>query len=113
MKVVRLLGDWLLVKLDPRKEKTSGGIIRVTEQPVWTGMVEMAGPGRQYRDKYIPMEPDIVGQRVAFLSAATDGHRTGLTVAQQLDKDHRLIRMTDVLFIVNELMEITKDGEYF
>jgi len=113
MKVVKLLSDWMLVKLDPRKKTTPGGIIRVTKQPVWTGVVEMAGPGRQYRDKFVPMEPDIVGQRVAFMSASTDGHRTGLSVVKHLEKGYRLVRMSDVLFVMNEPMEITKDEPYF
>lgn len=113
LKIRKLLSDWMLVRLDPRKETTPGGIIRTTEQPVWTGVVLMAGPGRQFRDKFVPMDSEIVGQRVAFLSAATDSHKTGLSVAEQLDKDHRLIRMSDILFVVNEPMEITKEGNYF
>jgi hypothetical protein len=113
MKLRKLLSDWLLVRLDTRKETTPGGIIRVTEQPVWTGVVEMAGPGRRYTDKFIPMDPDIVGQRIAFLSAATDGHQTGMSLLRYLDKEHRLVRMSDILFVVNEQMKITKDDRYF
>jgi len=59
MKIRKLLSDWMLIQLDPRKETTPGGIIRTSEQPVWTGVVQMAGPGRQYRDKFVPMEEDI------------------------------------------------------
>jgi co-chaperonin GroES (HSP10) len=113
MKIKQLLNDWLLVRLEPRKKTTPGGIIRTTEQPVWVGLVLMAGPGRQFRDKFVPMEKEIVGQRVAFLSAATDSHLTGLAINAQLNEEERLIRMSDVLFMVDGDVEITKEEPYY
>jgi co-chaperonin GroES (HSP10) len=125
MQIVKLLHDYLLVRLDPRKKTTSGGIIRTTEQPVWTGVVLMAGPGRQYIDKYVPVEVK-VGERVAFLSAATDSHLTGLAIKEALvhnyvgeeiakTDEQRIIRENDVLFVIEGEgeLELTKDGTYF
>jgi co-chaperonin GroES (HSP10) len=124
MKVLKLLNDYLLIRLDPRKKTTSGGIIRTTEQPIWTGVVLMAGPGRQYTDKYLPIDVK-VGERVAFLSAAADGHLSGLAVKEALvcnfvDEvvakmdEQRIIRESDVLFVIEEgEPELTKDSPYF
>lgn len=123
MKIIKLLHDYLLVRLDPRKETTPGGIIRTTEQPIWTGVVLMTGPGRQYVDKYLPIDVQ-VGERVAFLSAASDGHLSGLAIHEALVcnfagevvakmDEHRIIRENDVLFAFEGELELTKDGAYF
>jgi co-chaperonin GroES (HSP10) len=124
MRILQLLHDYLLVRLDPRKKTTPGGIIRTTEQPIWTGVVLMTGPGRQYVDKYVPIDVK-VGERVAFLSAATDGHLSGLAVNEALvcnfvgeaiakTDEQRIIRENDVLFVIEEGdPEITKDEPYF
>lgn len=123
MRIIKLLHDYLLVRLDPRKETTSGGIIRTTEQPVWTGVVLMAGPGRQYIDKYVPVEVK-VGERVAFMAAASDGHLSGLAVKEAIvcnfegeaiakTDEQRIIRENDVLFVVEGEVTLEKDGVYF
>jgi co-chaperonin GroES (HSP10) len=111
VKVLRLLNDVILVRLEPRKEKTPGGIVKTSIDPVWIGEALMVGPGRQFKDKYVPMDVK-VGDRVAFLAAATDSHRPGLALQDHLDEDQRLIRQSDVLFVVEGEVEISKCGSY-
>ncbi len=108
----RLLSDWMLVEVEPEKKKTRGGIIipDTTNEPVRVGRVLMAGPGRQYVDKLVPM-PDIIGQRVAFMIAASQTKK-GQAVRSQLalSPEQEIIRLGDVLFVVegDAEIEITK-----
>ncbi len=108
MRKLRLLSDWLLVEIDPTEEKTSGGIIKLDKEadPIRTGVVVQAGPGRQYTDKLVPMEAGIVGKRLAFMMAATQT-KAGEQLHTHLDmgENFRLIRLGDVL------LEVDKDTE--
>lgn len=110
-KLKRLLSDCLLIKLDPALEKTKGGIVVLdtATQPIRTGVVVMAGPGRRYTDKFIPMPEGFIGTRVAFMAAASQT-KSGLATRGllQLDGDHELIRLGDVLLEVDEGVEIGK-----
>ena len=107
----RLLSDWMLVKLDPARERTKGGIVLLdpASQPIRTGTVLMAGPGRRYSDKFVPMPEGIVGTRVAFMIDAAHT-KSGQTTHQllQLDNEHELIRLGDVLLEVGEDVEVSK-----
>ena len=112
-KILRLLNDRMLVRVEPSKKTTPAGIIKPGAAPVWIGEVLMAGPGRHYKDKYVPMEDDIIGKRVAFLSAATDSHEEGLLLKDHLAKDERIIRQSDILLVVEGEVDITKEGPGF
>lgn len=109
--ILRLLSDWLLVQVEPEKRKTQGGIIipDTTSEPVRIGRVVMAGPGRRYIDKLVPMPADIVGLRVAFMIAAAQT-KQGKAVRSQLalNSELEIIRLGDVLFVVEGEVEITK-----
>jgi co-chaperonin GroES (HSP10) len=112
-KIKRLLSDYMLVKIDPIPEKTEGGIIRAGQldrdkEPVRTGVVLMAGPGRRYIDKFTPMPDNILGMRVAFMIAAsqTKGGRE-LRQTLQMDAEHEIIRLGDVLLDVDEGVEVS------
>jgi co-chaperonin GroES (HSP10) len=109
MKIRKLLSDCILVRLEPLKKKTAGGIIKpdTAVDPVWIGKALMAGPGKHYRDRFIPMEVE-VGERVAFMAAATDGHSPGMALLHHLSDDERIIRQGDVLFVVTGKTVITK-----
>lgn len=99
MKIVRLLSDWMLVRVKPGPELTRGGIVDIRAEVVSEGLVLMAGPGRRYVNKFVPMEPGIVGERVAFLTAVADT-KQGLEHQAMLGKELRLIRQGDVLFVI-------------
>ena len=112
----KLLGDHILVRLDPRKEKTSGGLhIPGTEaQPIRTGVILQVGPGRwvkvrrqstgDYRSVPRPMQA-VVGERVAFLIGSVDT-KTGQAVTHYLQEDERVIREDDVLFVIPDGVDV-------
>lgn len=109
MKIVKLLSDYMLVEVEPARTKTTGGIIIANpdHEAVRAGKVLMAGPGRKYSDKTIPMPDGIVGQRVVFMAGASDTMQ-GKQLAEELPDDQRLIRLGDVLAIVDADVEIHK-----
>lgn len=110
MRIAKLLSDWMLVELEPEIRKTAAGLLMpdIYRVPVYIGKVLMAGSGRYYRDKFIPMEKDMVGQRVAFMAAASDGSRQGMALMHHVDENQRLIRQGDILFIVVGEVELTR-----
>lgn len=105
MRIKQLLSDYLLVKLEPAHETTEAGLIIVNpeHEPVRLGTVVMAGPGRRYRDKLVPMPEDIVGKRLVFMIAASD---TRPQLNSYVDEDQRLIRLGDVLLEVDHGSDI-------
>ncbi len=109
-RTLRLLSDWLLVHLEPVQKLTAGGVIipDTHHEAVRVGRVLQAGPGRRYIDRFVPM-PDLLGQRVAFMIAASQT-RSGKAVRAQLclSDDEELIRLGDVLFVVEEGVVVTK-----
>ena len=106
----KLLSDYLLVRVEPAV--THAGCIVLPDpeaEPIRTGEVIMAGPGRHYSDKFVPVPDDIVGKRVAFMMAATQtGSGRAVQQALELDKDHVLIRMGDVLLDVDIGVEVSR-----
>jgi co-chaperonin GroES (HSP10) len=107
----RLLSDWMLVELEPEKKMTAGGIIvpDTLEEPVRVGRVLMTGPGRRYVDKFVPVPEGIVGQRVAFMIAASQTKQgKQLRTRLSLEDNEEIIRLGDVLLIVEEGVEVSK-----
>jgi co-chaperonin GroES (HSP10) len=98
--------DWVRVRVDPAPVKSSGGIHLVGAVPVRTATVLATGPGRRNRKGVlVPMELK-VGDRFPFLKAVTEtkqGHALGLL----LEENEALIRENDVLFIMEEDVEVT------
>jgi co-chaperonin GroES (HSP10) len=110
--LVRLLTDRVHVRLDPRKEKTSGGLLipETTAQAVRTGVVLHVGPGRYVKvrrrgtqDYREVLRSTVVtpGERVAFFIASVDT-KTGKAVSHYLQEDERVIREDDILFVFDE-----------
>ncbi len=105
-----LLADRLLVRLEPLREKTQGGILipDTTAQTTRVGVILQAGPGRyvkvrrhgtqEYREVLRPMEAR-VGERVAFLIGSVDT-KTGQAVTHYLQENERVIREEDVLGVI-------------
>lgn len=109
MKFTRLLNDHVLVAMEPEPKKTSGGIIIPDNKPapVRIGRVEMAGTGRYYTDKYVPIQVE-VGERVVFLIGSA-GTKSGQSVANYLSEDQVLVREVDILFVIPQesTLEVT------
>lgn len=108
-KISRLFSDWMLVQLEPASGVTKGGIIKpgMYEEPIRTAHVLMAGPGRQYRDRFVPMPEDIIGQRVAFMIAASQTRQgQELRMHLSLPDNGELIRLGDVLLLLPEGVEV-------
>jgi len=98
MKIKKLLSDWLLVAMEEENKVTAAGILKTSPERIRVGTVLMAGPGRNYTDKYLPTTSDIVGKRIVFMRMSVDGHQQGVALRELLEKDHVLIRERDVLF---------------
>lgn len=97
----------MVVEIEPSKETFESSIIvRVSESPIRIGKVLAIGPGRMYPDKFVPTEVE-VGERVVFLIAAADT-QSGKAIHHHLPDNQRLIRETDVLFVTNEDIKISK-----
>ena len=105
---LRPLHDHIVVELEPVKEFTRGGIIKVAPEPVRTGHVKAVGPGRLYMDKFIPTELK-VGDRIAFFQAVTDTLQ-GKLLHWRLPDNTVLLRETDTLFVLPDGldMEVTR-----
>ena len=108
MEIRRLLSDNLLVEVEPAREKTKSGIIIPDPDiaPFRVGRVLRAGPGRRYSDKFVGMEPGIIGERVVFVAAASDT-KQGQEMRAKMSESQRIIRLGDCLLIVEGDVEIT------
>lgn len=108
----RPLRDVLLVRLEPARDITAGGIIRplVRQNPSRIGTVLRAGPGRYWKDRttgkmsFWPMEAK-PGDRVVFAAALLDVSQ-GKALAHVLDDGQALIRETDVLLVIPQGEEV-------
>jgi co-chaperonin GroES (HSP10) len=107
MELQRLLSDYVLVELEPLREKTIGGIVKpgTVVEPLRMGKVKMVGPGRRFLDKYVPtqLKP---GATVAFFVASTDT-KGGRAITYLLREDERIIRENDVLFEILGPVEVS------
>jgi len=103
---LRPLHDYLVVELEPVKEFTRGGIIKVAPEPVRVGKVTAIGKGRHYpgldgvKGKYVPTVLQ-VGERIAFFQAVTQT-KQGRQLDMSLPDNHELLRETDALFVIEE-----------
>jgi co-chaperonin GroES (HSP10) len=111
----RPLNDWLLVKLDPDKNETPGGLITIHGERHRTGTVLEAGPGA-YRKQYTHMggpgdtskfrevfKPTEVkpGDVVTFWRENLEhksGQETNEHIVHLLGDDMGIVRENDVLF---------------
>lgn len=110
---VRPLHDVLIVELEPVRETTSGGlIVPATVSPsIRTGRVLRAGPGRAWKPleggKKVFWPMDVrVGERVAFFTANLE-HKQGRQICYVLGDNEALLRETDVLFVVDDGVEVS------
>lgn len=97
---VRPLHDCVLIELEPEKEKTSqSGIVLVTgPEPIRFARVLAAGPGRRYKDRFVPTQVQ-VGDRVSFFMANLET-KQGEALCHRLDENQGIIREPDILMVV-------------
>jgi len=112
IKRARWKADHVHVRLDPRKERTSSGILipETKAQEIRTGVILDVGPGKyvktrrrgtsEYRGVFRPMEAR-KGERVAFFIASVDT-KSGQAVTHYLQEDERLLREDDILFVIED-----------
>jgi co-chaperonin GroES (HSP10) len=112
----RLLTDHILVRLEPMRTQTKGGIIIPDTQPrpLRLGTVLLTGPGRyrkvrrrgttQYDEVWRPVEA-AKGDRVAFFIASVDT-KSGQAVTHYLQEDQRIIREDDILFLIPDGIDV-------
>ena len=108
-KALRLMGDNILVRLDPDSEKTSSGIIirpkDAMETIMRTGVVIGVGPGRYAKkgdhdlDRRLPMMVE-VGEGVILNRFIASNTKTAEALQQcVLDGDEALIKASDILLV--------------
>lgn len=104
---VRPLHDCILIELEPEKEKASeSGIIIVSgPEPIRFAKVLATGPGRKYKDRFVPTQVQ-VGDRVAFFMANLET-KQGAAICHRLEENHGLIRESDILMVVDEDVRIS------
>jgi chaperonin GroES len=107
MKFKKLLTDHVLVELEPARERTGGGIIipGTVAEPVRVGRVLMVGPGRKFKDRFVPTTVQ-EGERVCFFIASADT-KSGKSVSYHLEESQRLMREQDILGVLVEGVEVS------
>lgn len=96
----KLLNDNVLVRLLPDPDMSGGGIVLTRPNAVRKGYVLAVGPGKDYSDRYVATQAQ-VGELVAFTIGATDT-KSGKQVTYLLGDGERLIRETDILFVIDD-----------
>lgn len=97
---VRPKNNSVLIELEPIKETTKSGIIKVGPEPVRIAKVLEAGPGKWYGKRFVPtmVKP---GDRFPFFTANLET-KSGRMVSERLPEDQKLIKDTDILFVIDE-----------
>lgn len=107
---IRPKNDFIVVEVEPLKEYSRGGIIKVAPEPIRTGYVRAVGPGRYYRntdsdkETFVPMELK-PGDRIAFFQAVTQT-KQGKQLRWSLPDDIEILRETDALFVIPEGVDV-------
>lgn len=102
---VRPLQDRVLIELEPEKGTTLGGIVRVGHDPVRTGHVRAVGPGKLYRDRFVPTELS-PGDRVCFFQANIETQAEAQLHFRMPD-GHVLLPETAVLGVLHGDIEVS------
>lgn len=106
-KIKKLLNDGVLVELEPIKRRESGITVEgAGDEALRIGRVLMAGRGKEYTDRFIPM-PDIVGKRVGFLILAA---KLRSEQTENLPPNQIIIMMGDLLFEIGDGVDIEVYG---
>lgn len=108
-KKLRLVGDNILIKLDPESEMTSSGIIirptEALETILRTGVVIAVGPGKFAKDKDIDLATRVpmaveVGEGVIINRFIASNTKSAEALHQFiLDEDEALIKAGDIMLV--------------
>lgn len=114
---LRPLNDVLLVRLEPARTTTAGGIVRpdTKQHPIRIAEVLRVGPGKRWKNartgkfEYWPTDAR-PGDRVVFLAALLQTEQgQQQRRSYSLEDNQALIRETDVLFVVPKGEEVEID----
>lgn len=97
---IKLWSDWILVEIEDLPKKGPTEIILTDAEPIRIARALDVGPGRRYKNKFIPMELK-VGDRFPFFKALTETAQ-GAQLSLLLEANQGLIRESDVLFVIEE-----------
>lgn len=103
---LRPLHDWVRARVDPAPTETAGGIVLVGPPPIRNATVIAVGPGkRDAKGRLTPTQLK-VGDTFPFFKAASET-KQGYALAMLLDDNEVLIRESDVLFVMDEKLNVT------
>jgi len=101
---LRLMGDRVLIRLDPESDKTMSGLLfkpdDAHESVLRTGEVIDVGPGRwtEKGDKRIPLGVEI-GEGVVFIKFVATNTKTAESLQMHLNEGEALITPNDILLV--------------
>jgi co-chaperonin GroES (HSP10) len=110
MPKLRLLGDYVLVRMDPDTDKVAGGVLykpdAAFETLLRTGEVLALGPGKEAKRNGMPTGKRLpidlkIGDGVVFNRFIASNTKTAEAMHRQhvLDENEALIRPNDVLLV--------------
>ena len=100
---IRARGPWVLLKVDPPKEKTESGLLYVPQGSMTerlgdaTGVVLSVGEGKLGKKGRREHSGLKVGDRIIFRGFLKEANPIA-----QLDKDHCMIHQDDVKLVIEE-----------
>lgn len=101
---MKIMGDRILLRLDPESKKTVSGVLYKPDDAhdtiLRTGEVIGVGPGRwaQERDVRKPVGVEL-GEGVVFIKFVATSTKTAEAIQPYLDGDEALISVNDVLLV--------------
>lgn len=106
--MIRVMGDRVLVKEDPKKKKSELVELLTNESNVITGEVVQVGNGKVNKHGLRVPPALSVGDRVAFFRwhKETKGGRAAATGVSQSMEGHVIVSTRDVLFVFDSDVEV-------
>ena len=105
---LRLLGDRVLIKMDPESDMMASGLLHKPEVAhdgiMRTAEVMQVGPGKWKEKKGMPTRERIpvgveVGEGVVFIKFVADSTKTAQALQFHLEKDEAILSPNDVLLV--------------
>jgi len=102
---MQLLGNTVLIKLDPESNKTKSGVLfkpeGACEDVLRTGVVVDVGPGKYLTDDTMARQPmDVkVGDGVVFVKFVATHTETAKGIREYLKEDEALLQLSDIMLV--------------
>ena len=113
---MRLLGDRLLIQLDPDPVETVSGLLYkpdgACEHVYHTGEVIATGPGKWFKNYNVRIPNDVeVGDGVLFIKFVATYTKTAQSIQHVVGKDRAIITVGDVLIKYDRSEPLPKLGQ--